>query len=135
MPAVLGLYAQRELDDAAVLALDQAEVIFKRMQGYPDYRLYVAEADGQVVGTFALLVMDNLGHLGAPSGLVEDVAVDPAWQKRGVGKTMMRCAVERCREKGCYKLSLSSNLKRRHAHTFYQSLGFQRHGYSFCMDL
>jgi len=67
-----------------VLPPHRAQVIFVRMQGYPDYRLYVAEADGQVVGTFALLVMDNLGHLGATSGLVEDVAVDPAWQKRGV---------------------------------------------------
>ena len=87
----------------------KAQVIFERMQRYPDYGLYVTEAKGQVIGTFALLIIDNLGHVGAPSGVVEDVAVDPAWQKQGVGKTMMRYAVKLCHEKGCYKLSLSSN--------------------------
>ena len=48
-----------------------------------------AICDKQVVGTFALLIMDNLGHLGAPSAVVEDVAVDPEWQAQGVGKVMM----------------------------------------------
>jgi hypothetical protein len=33
------------------------------------------------------------------------------------------------------KLALSSNFKRNAAHAFYDSLGFQRHGYSFLVDL
>jgi len=36
-----------------------------------------------------------------------------------------------CRSAGCYKLALSSNLKRAGAHRFYDSLGFERHGFSF----
>ena len=44
---------------------------------------------------------------------------------------MMRFALDRCRAKGCYKLALSSNAKRERAHAFYESLGFERHGYSF----
>ena len=36
-----------------------------------------------------------------------------------------------CRARGCYKTSLSANLKREHAHAFYESLDFERHGYSF----
>jgi predicted GNAT family acetyltransferase len=35
------------------------------------------------------------------------------------------------REAGCYKMALSSNVKRAAAHAFYESLGFERHGYSF----
>jgi GNAT superfamily N-acetyltransferase len=83
------------------------------------------------VGTFALLVMHNLGHLGAPSAIVEDVAVAPALQGNGIGKTMIQCALGLSRAKGCYKLMLSSNAKREHAHAFYESLGFERHGFSF----
>ena len=135
LPAVLRLYAQPDFDNGKVLALAQAEILFERMQGYPDYHLYVAEMDGQIVGTFALLVMDNLGHLGTPSGVVEDVAVDPAWQGQGIGTALMRWAIDYCRNKGCYKLALSSNLKRGRTHAFYESLGFERHGYSFLMDL
>ena len=38
------------------------------------------------------------------------------------------------RAKGCYKLVLSSNAKRERAHAFYESLGFERHGYSFRIE-
>jgi GNAT superfamily N-acetyltransferase len=132
---VLALYAQPDLDDGNVLPIDQAVALLERFGRYPDYTLYVAEQDHAIVGSFALLVMDNLGHLGAPSGIVEDVVVAPARQGNGIGAAMMRFAMERCREKGCYKLVLSSNAKRLRAHAFYESLGFERHGYSFRIDL
>jgi len=131
LPGVLALYAQPTLDDGRVLPVQDAEKIFARFARYPDYTLYVAETDRQIVGTFALLIMDNLGHLGASSAVVEDVAVDPALQGRGIGQEMMAFAIERAREKRCYKLVLSSNAKRERAHAFYESLGFERHGYSF----
>jgi GNAT superfamily N-acetyltransferase len=135
IPAVLGLYAQPDLDDGDVLHVDQAVALFERFGRYPDYTLYVAEQDHQIVGSFALLVMDNLGHLGSPSGIVEDVVVAPMRQGNGIGAAMMRFALERCREKRCYKLMLSSNAKRARAHAFYESLGYERHGYSFRVDL
>ena len=131
LPGVLALYAQPALDDGRVLPIQDAEYIFARFAHYPDYRLYVAEIDRQIVGSFALMIMDNLGHLGAPSAIVEDVVVDPAVQSRGIGQAMMQFALEKAREKGCYKLVLSSNAKRERAHAFYESLGFERHGYSF----
>ena len=108
-----------------------AERIFARFARYPDYQLYVAEQDGRIVGTFALLIMDNLGHLGAPSAIVEDVAVGPVLHGRGVGRAMMRFAMTRATEKHCYKIVLSSNARRERAHSFYESLGFERHGFSF----
>jgi len=135
LPGILTLYAQPELDAGDVLPLEQAEALFQRMASYPDYGVYVAELDGDLIGTFALLVMENLGHLGAPSGVVEDVAVAPSFQGRGVGRTMMAHALEHCRVRGCYKVTLSSNLKRAAAHAFYEKLGFERHGYSFRINL
>jgi len=135
IPAVLGLYAQPDLDDGNVLTIDQGVALFERFARYPDYTLYVAEQDGEIVGSFALLVMDNLGHLGAPSGIVEDVVVAPARQSEGIGAAMMGFALECCRQKQCYKLVLSSNAKRVRAHAFYESLGYERHGYSFRVDL
>jgi GNAT superfamily N-acetyltransferase len=135
LPAVLHLY-QTALKDPQLLAPEQALATFRRMQQYPRYTLYVAEEElGTVVGTFALLIMDNLGHFGAPSGVVEDVAVLPDRQGRGIGQQMMRFAMDRCREAGCYKLALSSNLRRERTHAFYEALGFQKHGYSFRVDL
>ena len=133
--AVLALYAQPDLDDGKILDAEEGVALFARFSRYPDYTLYVAEQDREIVGSFALLVMDNLGHLGSPSGIVEDVVVAPARQSSGIGAAMMRFALERCAQKRCYKLVLSSNAKRVRAHAFYESLGFERHGYSFRIDL
>lgn len=134
LPSILALYAEVE-DHGRVLSIGQARSIYAQMLSYPDYKVYVAISGGSIVGTFALLIMDNLAHMGAPSGVVEDVVVQEDWRGKGVGKHMMRFAMDRCRERGCYKLALSSNLKREAAHRFYDGLGFRRHGYSFVMEL
>jgi GNAT superfamily N-acetyltransferase len=134
LSAILRLYAQPDLDDGQVLSLREAERIFEGMANYPHYKIYVAVCDGQIIGAFSLLIMDNLAHLGAPSAVIEDVAVDPKWQGRGVGKKMMQRALEIAGKAGCYKAALSSNLKRKRAHAFYESLGFERHGYSYRID-
>lgn len=135
LPGVLALYAQPALDNGVVLDVKDAEEIFARFARYPDYTLYVAEHDKQIVGSFALLIMDNLGHLGAPSAIVEDVVVDPALHGNGIGQAMMRFAADTARDKHCYKLVLSSNAKREAAHKFYDGLGFERHGISFRLRL
>lgn len=135
LAAVLALYAQPGMDDGRMLPLDEARRMLARFARYPDYTLYVAELDGEIVGTFALLIMDNLGHLGAPSAIVEDVVVAPAAQGRGIGQAMMEFARQRGMEKRCYKLVLSSNAKRERAHAFYEQLGYERYGYCFRLDL
>ena len=129
--AVLNLYGQVGLDEGRTLPLDDAEAIFDYMRAYPNYRLYVAELDGRVVGTFTLIIMRNMIHVGASSGLVEAVGVDVSLRGHGVGRAMMEHARALCRAAGCYKMALSSNLTRERAHAFYDALGFARHGYSF----
>ena len=85
LPAVLELYAQPDFDNGRVLPLEEARRLLARFAAYPDYTLYVAENHSRIVGSFALLVMDNLGHLGAPSGIVEDVVVSPEFHGAGIG--------------------------------------------------
>ncbi len=135
LPSVLSLYAHLDTENGQVLSVERARRVVTKIKSYPDYRIYVVMADGKIIGTFALLIMDNLAHMGAKSGIVEDVVVHPSRQGRGIGKQMMQFAMDRCRDKGCYKLALSSNIVREEAHRFYDSLGFKRHGYSFIVDL
>ena len=119
---ILQIYAE-SLDNGKVLSVEKAQIVF------------VAEYEQQLVGTFALLIMENMAHQGTPSAVVEDVGVIPAVQGKGIGKVMMEYALNYAKEKGCYKMSLSSNLRRDKAHQFYESLGFQKHGFSFLMNL
>jgi GNAT superfamily N-acetyltransferase len=130
LSSILNLYST-VLDNGNILTNEQAEILFKKMQTYPNYKVYIAENEEEIVGTFALLIMDNLAHQGTPSGVVEDVAVLNDLQGKGIGKLMMEFAMEKCKEAGCYKLVLSSNVKRTEAHAFYESLDFEKHGFSF----
>ena len=136
LPAVLRLYGQPGMDNGRVLTVEAAAQILRRMATYREYAVYVATVnDASVVGTFALLVMDNLAHMGTPSAVVEDVCVDERLHGQGIGRAMMHFAMEFARERGCYKLALSSNAAREGAHAFYRSLGFEQHGLSFHVPL
>ena len=135
LPAIIELYVQAGLEQEEKVNLSDSERVWERMQQYPAYAVYLAVQAGEVVGTFALLIMDNLAHHGTPAGIVEDVAVSPAHQGQGIGTAMMQFAMEECSKAECYKLSLSSNLKREAAHQFYEGLGFIKHGYSFVVEM
>jgi GNAT superfamily N-acetyltransferase len=135
LPDVLVLYAQPGLDDGKVLSEDDAVKVFIHFTDYPNYRLFVA-LDGQtIVGSYALLIMHNLAHCGTPSAIAEDVVVAHHRHGQGIGRQMMAHAIEQAHHAGCYKLALSSNLKRKDAHAFYESLGFAQHGLSFAIEL
>jgi GNAT superfamily N-acetyltransferase len=133
IPAVLDLYCQAGLDENS-LPLKEAIAQWRIICSYPCYVIYVALQEGQIVGTFALLIMENLLHGGQPSGIVESVAVHPAMQGQGIGRAMMQAAMCRCQERNCYKLTISANAIRTQAHQFYEGLGFQKHGYSFHLE-
>ena len=139
LPQVLDIYNHCGLEHNAVLTLADIEQWFAKIQHYPSYTLWVAylaeNAEKIVVGTFALLIMDNLVHRGSPSGIVEAVGVAADLQGQGLGRQMMEVAMAQCRAAGCYKLTISTNLRRKAAHAFYESLGFTKHGYSYRVDL
>lgn len=136
---VLDIYNHSGLEHDAVLTQADIEQWFAKIQHYPRYTLWVAclaeQAEKIIVGTFALLIMDNLVHHGSPSGIVEAVGVAPNLQGQGIGRKMMQVAMAQCRAAGCYKLTISTNLRRKAAHAFYESLGFTKHGYSYRVEL
>jgi GNAT superfamily N-acetyltransferase len=134
LPRLLPLLAQLS-GDGTRLSLSGAEAVWARMECYPYFRVRLAERGTQATGTYSLLLMDNLAHGAAPTALVENVVVDAAARGQGIGRAMMREAMEIARAHGCYKLVLTSGLARTDAHRFYESLGFARHGHSYLIPL
>lgn len=132
---ILDLYRDADLEGEAAFTVEEAQAHLAVFRRYPSYKIFVAVGDGRVVGTYELLIMDNLAKGGRKSGVVEDVAVSRQYRGQGIGRTMMMHAREQCKQAGCYKLVLSSNLRRTDAHAFYESLGFEKHGFSFRVDL
>jgi GNAT superfamily N-acetyltransferase len=132
---ILRAYDEAGIGGGVSFTAEEARQQFAKLQQYPSYRVFVAETNGTIAGTYSLVILDKLAKCGARAAVVEDVAVLPAFQGRGIGRAMMAHAREECRSAGCYKMTLSSHLAREGAHRFYDSLGFERHGYSFLMQI
>ncbi|OGO43179.1 MAG: hypothetical protein A2137_00125 [Chloroflexi bacterium RBG_16_58_8] len=105
------------------------------MEKVPGYELLVAEEDGEVVGTTVLAVLPGFAHGTAPFCVVEYVVVDERRRSRGIGKLMMDCVIGRAKEAGCYKIMLTSDLRRERAHNFYRSIGFEASAHRFRLYL
>jgi GNAT superfamily N-acetyltransferase len=136
VPALVRLYELSGLDAAGAHDVSRAFESWDRMRvAVPGSRVLIARDGDRAIGTLTLFLLPLLTHGGAPECLVESVAVDPASQGVSVGRELIEAAMSIATEAGCYKLALSSNLKREGAHAFYDALGFERHGFSFVVPL
>jgi len=133
LPAVLALIAG--MDGGPVLPEEVGREKLARIEASPDHRGFVAEEDGEVVGTFGLFFMEHLSHGGGRSAVLNDVAVRHDRRGSGIGTRMMTAATDEARRAGCYKIALSSAEARTDAHRFYERLGFHPHGRSFLLPL
>jgi GNAT superfamily N-acetyltransferase len=130
IPRLLELYFQLSGDgqqperEVRPLAVGHRAAL-ERIAADPNADLFVLEAKGRVVATYALYVLPNLSHGGRPFAIVENVVVDDALRGHGLGRLLMEDAVARARAAGCYKVGLTSNSRRAPAHAFYTSIGFE----------
>jgi GNAT superfamily N-acetyltransferase len=85
----------------------------------------VAEVEGELVGVCQLIVFRHLQNRGGLCAELESVHVHPDQRGHGIGGVLMRAAVQRARELGCYRVQLTSNNARPEAHRFYERLGFE----------
>ncbi|MBD2724779.1 GNAT family N-acetyltransferase [Nostoc sp. FACHB-892] len=129
-PLLNQLYA--DMDGEPPLPSDDVERILTEITQFPNYYIYIAFLNQQLVGTFSLLYAPTMMHRGYHKFAVLDaVTVISQMRGEGIGSQMVKAALQFSAEAGCYKVTLSSNLKRTRAHQFYQSLGFEQHGWSF----
>lgn len=110
----------------------------RRVSTWTGSGVWVAE-DGEpspsLIGTYSLIVIPLLVHGGRQIAVIESVVVDGQCRGQGIGAEMMRHAATQAAAAGCYKLMLSSNVRRTQAHQFYEQLGFERHGFSYLLPL
>ncbi|MDC8772636.1 GNAT family N-acetyltransferase [Roseateles albus] len=135
LPALLALYQSSGLDGPGNADLARLEQAWQQIQALPSARVRLAETDERPVGTLTLFVLPMLSHQGTPSAVVESVGVAADLQGQGVGRALIKDAIALAAAAGCYKLALSSNLRRTEAHAFYEKLGFEQHGKSFQIEL
>lgn len=128
LPRLVEMYQQLSLDDprediGPPLPPVYAET-FRTIDADPKQYLLVAELDGRVVGSLVLIIVPNLSHKGTPWAEIENMVVDETVRGQRIGETLVQHAVDIARDAGCYKLTLTSNMRRTEAHRFYERMGF-----------
>ena len=98
--------------------------IWAEILGNPRILYLVAVDSARIVGTCHVLVVPNLTRSGRPYALVENVVVDGAHRRQGIGRKLVGLAVDFAKSLHCYKVMIQSSAKRSEAHAFYQDFGF-----------
>ncbi|MGH7948081.1 MAG: GNAT family N-acetyltransferase [Candidatus Binataceae bacterium] len=137
VPAIRELYRQLHLDNYRDTLASPAKMRreFSRLNRDPRHHLLIAKTGGRIVGTTHVIVVPHLGHGLRPFAVVENVVVDESCRTSGVGRALMAAAGRIARRHRCYKLSLTTNLKRRGAHRFYERLGWRRSHFGYSLGL
>jgi GNAT superfamily N-acetyltransferase len=139
IPRILELYRQLAFNPppagASGPSLEHCQRVFAEISATPGYSLLVAEEDGEVIGTTVLVILPGMAHGTSPFAVVEYVVVDENWRSRGIGKLLMEYVIARSKEAGCYKIMLTSDKRRKRAHKFYKSLGFEASAHGFRLYL
>jgi GNAT superfamily N-acetyltransferase len=82
---------------------------------HPETHPFVAEADGQIVGTGVLSVNGRVGWIGT-------IWVEPAWRRRGVGMALTQATIDTAESAGCRTLLLVATEAGR---LLYEKIGFE----------
>ncbi|MBI2850899.1 MAG: GNAT family N-acetyltransferase [Chloroflexi bacterium] len=140
IPRLLELYGDLVISTAPgelnrTPTADAYRLAFAEISTAAGHELLVAEEEGKVVGTMALIIVPNLSHGGLPWAGVENVMVDADYRRRGIGKLLMDYALAQAKQAGCYKIQLISDKSRKEAHRFYEALGYKASGHGFRMYL
>jgi predicted N-acetyltransferase YhbS len=133
---IVELYRELTISDSAVEhsrnpTLADYQLVFAEIRADPRQKLFVAELQGEVVGTIVLLVIPNLSHNGTPWAFLENLIVTEKHRRRGLGRMLLEHAVELARKSGCHMVELCSDVRRKEAHRLYDSMGFEAQAHCF----
>ena len=137
LPAILAMLAEdtipadRETDPAD----PRYRAAFDTIAADPNQMLVTAEIDGRVIGTLQLSFIPGLSFRGSWRGQIEAVRIASDIRGQGLGAKLIDWAVERCRERDCLMVQLTSSNARTDAHRFYERLGWSQSHQGFKLKL
>jgi GNAT superfamily N-acetyltransferase len=128
LPAIIALLADDELgsrrEDPSSPPNSRYTFAFAAIDANPNQILAVAEDAGAVVGCLQITFIPGLTRTGMWRGQIEGVRIAREKRAIGIGREMFGWAIERCRERDCGLVQLTTDKTRPDAHTFYAALGF-----------
>ncbi len=116
------LGAKRE--DTSLPLRSEYRTAFAAMDTDPNQLLAVVEQDGEIIGCMQISFIPGLSRIGMWRGQIESVRIASPIRGGGIGRQMIEWAIEKCRERGCGLVQLTTDKSRSDTLRFYRSLGF-----------
>ncbi|RWX78794.1 GNAT family N-acetyltransferase [Neorhizobium lilium] len=139
LPELIALFAEDGIgghgDTTEASAFDDYLRAFHMIDASGNEQLFVADREGEVVGTFQILFNRTLTGRGSLSMIIEAVQTRADMRGQGIGARMIAYAIEEARRRDCRLVQLTSNGARVDAHRFYERLGFSKSHFGFKMKL
>ena len=88
LPALLELYRELHAADPAPES-ERAEIVWHTILSNPYYHILVAKADGNVVASVTVIVIQNLTRSARPYAIIENVITAEAFRKKGIAGALM----------------------------------------------
>jgi len=125
-PRILELIEGGALADSPHPAADAADVeaALREIIESEGCDVLVATWEGEVIGVAQLITFRHLQHRGGRCAEIESMHVADAHRGVGVGSLLLDALVTAARDRGCYRVQLTSNKQRDDAHRFYERNGF-----------
>jgi predicted N-acetyltransferase YhbS len=120
-----------EVEHSRHPSLADYQLVFAEIRADPRQKLFVAELQGEAVGTIVLLVVPNLSHNGTPWAFLENLIVTEKHRRKGLGHKLLEHAIGLAGESGCHMVELCSDVRRQEAHRLYASMGFEARAHCF----
>ncbi len=98
---------------------------FKAVIDHPGTTVFGAFVGDHLVAMLTLHLLPNVTWDARPYALIENVITTSAYRKRGIGKRVMRFAIDHAWTQNAFKIMLMTG-KKRDAEGFYAAVGFSQ---------
>jgi ribosomal protein S18 acetylase RimI-like enzyme len=129
LPALSQLYRQFRGEESSPVDMRKT---LRRLKKNRDYTLLGVKEEGRLVGSAMGILCRELYGRCRPFMVVEDVIVDRAYRRRGIGTELMRAIEQEATRNHCSYIMLVTDADRRQALGFYEHLGYHPDRYRAC---
>lgn len=124
---LLELYKHLHQFDDPLPGRDTVEGIWKEIQSDSKLIYFGVFIDNELVSSCTLSVIPNLTRGCRPYGVMENVVTHPNYRRKGLGKAVLKKALEYSWNCNCYKVMLLTGRMDEDTFQFYEAAGFDRY--------
>jgi GNAT superfamily N-acetyltransferase len=125
LPALQDLY-RHLLPEDECCPNDKAAEILDKLRHFEGSAILIGLFGTDVVASCTVIVIPNLTRGGTPYALIENVVTDAGQRNKGLGKAILKAALDRAWAAGCYKAMLMTGSKKPSTLAFYEAAGFEQ---------